>query len=101
MIKQASILAAVVAVASALPVAGAQATHCGTCTRRVTATTSSSSAGYARRGTATGLHFGFVTYAGDPFAHDDYYDGHRCFYRHHHDYCLVFRPPLDPFSDVR
>ena len=43
--------------------------------------------GYHRAGPPHGYRFGFWTYAGDPFARDDYYDGHRCYYLHHRDFC--------------
>lgn len=43
--------------------------------------------GYSRRGPPYGYRFGFSTYAGDPFYSDDYYDGGRCYYLHHHDFC--------------
>jgi uncharacterized membrane protein len=54
--------------------------------------------GYSRRGPAYGPGFGFATYAGDPFAYDDYYDGHRCYYLHRQDVCLGLNRPLDPFE---
>lgn len=54
--------------------------------------------GYHRRGPLYGYKFGFATYRGDPFAHDDYYDGRGCYYLHRRDFCLRFRPPLDPFQ---
>lgn len=43
--------------------------------------------GYHRIGPPHGYRFGFATYAGDPFAYDDYYDGRRCYYLHHRDFC--------------
>jgi hypothetical protein len=43
--------------------------------------------GYHRWGPPYGYKFGFATYAGDPFASDDYFDGHRCYYLHRHDFC--------------
>ncbi len=43
--------------------------------------------GYHRAGPPHGYRFGFATYAGDPFARDDYYDGRRCYYLHHQDFC--------------
>ncbi len=43
--------------------------------------------GYHRAGPRHGYRFGFATYAGDPFAHDDYYDGRGCYYLHHQDFC--------------
>jgi len=43
--------------------------------------------GYHRAGPPHGYRFGFATYAGDPFARDDYYDGRRCYYLHHRDFC--------------
>ncbi len=48
--------------------------------------------GYHRAGPAHGYRFGFATYAGDPFARDDYYDGRRCYYLHHQDFCRGPRP---------
>lgn len=101
MIKQASVLAAVVALASALPFNNASATHLSRVHARHHGDYVVLHRGYGRRGPATGLHFGFVTYAGDPFSRNDYFDGHRCFYRDRHDYCLNFNPPLDPFGSVR
>ncbi len=43
--------------------------------------------GYHRAGPPHGYRFGFATYAGDPFARDDYYDGRGCYYLHRHDFC--------------
>jgi hypothetical protein len=43
--------------------------------------------GYWRPGPASGYGFGFSTYKGDPFGSDDYWDGGRCYYRLHHDFC--------------
>jgi hypothetical protein len=43
--------------------------------------------GYWRRGPKEGYGFGFSTYRKDPFGADDYYDGNRCHYRRHHDFC--------------
>lgn len=43
--------------------------------------------GYSRPGPLYGYRFGFSTYAGDPFYSDDYFDGRRCYYLHHHDFC--------------
>lgn len=43
--------------------------------------------GYSRRGPLRGYGFGFSTYAGDPFYSDDYFDGRRCYYLHHQDFC--------------
>jgi hypothetical protein len=43
--------------------------------------------GYHRAGPPHGYRFGFATYAGDPFARDDYYDGGRCYYLHRRDFC--------------
>jgi hypothetical protein len=54
--------------------------------------------GYSRRGPPYGPGFGFATYAGDPFATDDYYDGYRCYYLHHRDVCMGLNRPLDPFE---
>jgi hypothetical protein len=48
--------------------------------------------GYHRAGPAHGYRFGFATYAGDPFARDDYYDGRRCYYLHRRDFCRGPRP---------
>ncbi|MBY0560281.1 hypothetical protein [Hyphomicrobium sp.] len=48
--------------------------------------------GYHRYGPPYGPHFGFYTYAGDPFARDDYYDGRRCYYLHHRSFCRGPRP---------
>ncbi|MFT3732867.1 MAG: hypothetical protein QM780_15840 [Hyphomicrobium sp.] len=48
--------------------------------------------GYHRAGPPHGYRFGFATYAGDPFARDDYYDGGRCHYLHHRDFCYGPRP---------
>jgi hypothetical protein len=44
-------------------------------------------AGYWRRGPEAGYGFGFSTYKNDPFGADDYFDGNRCHYRRHHDFC--------------
>lgn len=44
--------------------------------------------GYWRKGPEQGRGFGFWSYKGDPFGSDDYYDGNRCFYVRHHDYCV-------------
>jgi len=54
--------------------------------------------GFSRRGPPYGYGFGFATYAGDPFATDDYFDGYRCHYLHHRDVCLGLNRPLDPFE---
>jgi hypothetical protein len=43
--------------------------------------------GYSRSGPRYGYRFGFSTYAGDPFYSDDYFDGRRCYYLHHQDFC--------------
>jgi len=43
--------------------------------------------GYSRRGPLHGYGFGFSTYAGDPFAKDDYFDGRRCHYLLRQDFC--------------
>lgn len=48
--------------------------------------------GYHRYGPPYGPRFGFYTYAGDPFARDDYYDGRRCYYLHRRDFCHGPRP---------
>ena len=48
--------------------------------------------GYHRAGPPRGYRFGFATYAGDPFARDDYYDGGRCYYLHRTDFCRGPRP---------
>ena len=47
--------------------------------------------GYWRRGPETGYGFGFSSYKGDPFGRDDYFDRDKCYYVHHHDYCLKNR----------
>lgn len=46
--------------------------------------------GYWRKGPARGhgVAFAFSTYRGDPFGSDDYYDGNRCYYVHHQNYCM-------------
>ncbi len=44
--------------------------------------------GYWRKGPEQGRGFGFWSYKGDPFGSDDYYDGNRCFYVRHHDHCV-------------
>lgn len=44
--------------------------------------------GYWRHGPAMGYGFAFSSYRGDPFGSDDYYDGDRCYYDHHRDFCL-------------
>jgi hypothetical protein len=43
--------------------------------------------GYYRRGPRSGYGFGFSSYKGDPFGADDYFDGYKCHYVHHRDYC--------------
>lgn len=43
--------------------------------------------GYWRPGPAQGPGFGFSTYRGDPFGSDDYYDGDRCYYVRHQNFC--------------
>jgi hypothetical protein len=43
--------------------------------------------GYYRPGPPYGYRFGFSTYAGDPFYSDDYFDGRRCYYLRHRDFC--------------
>ena len=43
--------------------------------------------GYSCPGPRYGYRFGFSTYAGDPFYSDDYFDGRRCYYLHHQDFC--------------
>ena len=48
--------------------------------------------GYHRAGPPNGYRFGFATYAGDPFARDDYFDGRRCYYLHRRDFCRGSRP---------
>jgi hypothetical protein len=48
--------------------------------------------GYHRAGPPHGYRFGFYTYAGDPFARDDYFDGRYCYYLHHRDFCRGPRP---------
>ena len=42
---------------------------------------------YSRPGPLHGYRFGFSTYPGDPFYSDDYFDGRRCYYLHHRDFC--------------
>lgn len=42
---------------------------------------------YGRPGPLYGYRFGFSTYPGDPFYSDDYFDGRRCYYLHHRDFC--------------
>jgi hypothetical protein len=42
---------------------------------------------YGRPGPLYGYRFGFSTYPGDPFYSDDYFDGRRCYYLHHKDFC--------------
>lgn len=44
--------------------------------------------GYWRPGPLYGYGFGFATYKGDPYGKDDYFDGGRCYYRHHRNYCV-------------
>jgi hypothetical protein len=56
--------------------------------------------GRHRAGPPYGYKFGFATYAGDPFASDDYFDGHRCYYLHRRDFCLSPNRAFDPFSSV-
>jgi hypothetical protein len=56
--------------------------------------------GRYRPGPPYGYKFGFATYAGDPFASDDYFDGHRCYYLHRRDFCLSPNRAFDPFSSV-
>ena len=46
---------------------------------------------YSRPGPPYGYKFGWATYRGDPFASDDYFDGHNCYYLHHKDFCLGAR----------
>jgi len=43
---------------------------------------------YSRPGPPSGYKFGWATYRGDPSASDDYFDGHRCYYLHHRDFCV-------------
>lgn len=43
--------------------------------------------GVWRKGPLRGRGFAFSSYKGDPFGHDDYYDGDRCFYVHGRDFC--------------
>lgn len=45
--------------------------------------------GYWRPGPDAGYGFGFSSYKGDPFGSDDYYDGGRCYYRKHRDFCVA------------
>ena len=77
--------AASLAIASAVPIAEAHGWH------RHHATGKSHHGprplGYHRKGPVAGPGFRFATYRGDPFAHDDYYDGNNCYYLHHKDFC--------------
>jgi hypothetical protein len=43
--------------------------------------------GYYRKGPRSGYGFSFSSYKGDPFGADDYFDGYKCHYVHHRDYC--------------
>lgn len=45
--------------------------------------------GYWRRGPETGYGFAFSSYRKDPFGGDDYYDGDRCYYVHHKNFCVA------------
>ena len=45
--------------------------------------------GYWRRGPETGYGFGFASYKRDPFGSDDYFDGGRCYYLHHRNFCAA------------
>ncbi|MCB1484815.1 MAG: hypothetical protein AB7S74_13840 [Hyphomicrobium sp.] len=47
--------------------------------------------GYWRRGPAKGYGFGFSSYKGDPFGGDDYWDGDKCYYVHHKNFCVKNR----------
>lgn len=47
--------------------------------------------GYWRPGPKRGYGFRFSSYKGDPFSSDDYYDGDRCYYVHHTNYCVKNR----------
>src|SRR4051794_29797643 len=42
----------------------------------------------SRTGPPYGYKFGWASYRGDPFAGQDYFDGHNCYYTYGHDYCL-------------
>jgi hypothetical protein len=42
----------------------------------------------SRPGPSSGYKFGWVTYRGDPFAGQDFFDGHSCYYTYQHDYCV-------------
>lgn len=44
--------------------------------------------GYWRPGPEKGYGFRFATYKGDPFGSDDYFDGDRCHYDHHQNFCI-------------
>lgn len=43
--------------------------------------------GYWRPGPEKGYGFRFSSYKGDPFGSDDYFDGDRCHYDHHQNFC--------------
>lgn len=47
--------------------------------------------GYWRRGPEKGYGFGFSSYKGDPFGSDDYWDGDKCYYARHSNYCVKNR----------
>lgn len=44
--------------------------------------------GYWRPGPKTGYGFAFSSYRKDPFGSDDYWDGGRCYYLHHKNFCM-------------
>jgi len=47
--------------------------------------------GYWRPGPAKGYGFGFSSYKGDPFGSDDYWDGDKCYYVRHSNFCVKNR----------
>lgn len=47
--------------------------------------------GYWRKGPKTGYGFRFSSYRGDPFGSDDYWDGGRCYYVNHQNFCVKNR----------
>jgi len=83
MLKVLSVASFVLGFAAFVPSADAHWRHHNNCCFKL---------GYHRYGPPYGPRFGFYTYAGDPFARDDYYDGRRCYYLHHRDFCRGPRP---------
>ena len=84
--------ATTLAVASAAPIAEAHHCHHNCDVGKIHHATGKSHhgprpLGYHRKGPVAGPGFRFATYRGDPFAHDDYYDGNNCYYLHHKDFC--------------